>query len=185
VLDRARSTLEGVTLPKGVVERPFLAAVDIRLDPRDTGLVARVGSALGVDLPMTANTVNGDAEQRHVLWLGPDEWLVVDAPGSAPAIESVIQAASGDAFVTTVDVSATRTALELSGPGARELLESGTPIDLHPRAFGPGRCAGTVQARNTVLIHQLTDEPRYRIWVRPSFARYLAVWLLESEVGLT
>ena len=161
-----------------------LAAVSVRLDARDGDLRERLRASLGIDLPIEANTTTGDPDGRHALWLGPDEWLVVGPAGTAPAIESAIRAATGDAFVVTVDVSANRLAFELSGPSARELLESGCPIDLHPRAFRAGSCAQTLLARANVLLHQTSIEPRYRVWIRPSFARYVAAWLTDAEVGL-
>jgi sarcosine oxidase subunit gamma len=74
-------------------------------------------------------------------------------------------------------------AFEIGGPDARELLESGCPIDLHPRAFHAGSCAQTLLGRTGVLLHQVSDEPRYRLWVRPSFTRYLAAWLDDARVG--
>jgi sarcosine oxidase subunit gamma len=40
-------------------------------------------------------------------------------------------------------------------------------------------------ARAGVLLHQLSDAPRYRVWIRPSFAPYLAAWLDDARVGLT
>jgi len=162
-----------------------LAAVSVRLDSADAALLDRVHAALGMALPTAANTASGDPDGRHALWLGPDEWLVIGPAGTAPAIEAAIRTAAGDAFVVTVDVSANRLAFELSGPSARELLESGCPIDLHPRAFRAGSCAQTLVARANVLLHQTGDEPRYRIWIRPSFGRYLAAWLTDAEVGLT
>jgi len=162
-----------------------LAAVSVRLDPADGALLARVHAALGMGLPMVANTASGDPDGRHALWLSPDEWLVIGPAGTAPAIESAMRAAAGDAFVVVVDVSANRLAFEVAGPGARELLESGCPIDLHPRAFRAGSCAQTLLARANVLVHQTGDQPRYRIWIRPSFARYLAAWLTDAQVGLT
>jgi sarcosine oxidase subunit gamma len=162
-----------------------MAAVAVRLDPGDAALLARVHAALGMDLPTVANTASGDAADRHALWLGPDEWLVVDPAATASSIESAVRAAAGDAFVVTVDVSANRCAFEVGGPGARGLLESGCPIDLHPRAFRAGSCAQTLLARANVLLHQVSDEPRYRIWIRPSYARYLAAWLRDAEAGLT
>lgn len=161
-----------------------MAAVSVRLDPADAALLARVQAALGVALPLAANTASGDPDGRHALWLGPDEWLVLGPVGDAPAIEAAVRSAAGDAFVVTVDVSANRIAFELSGPSARELLESGCPIDLHPRAFHAGSCAQTLLARANVLLHQVGDEPRYRIWIRPSFARYLAAWLDDAAVGI-
>ena len=162
-----------------------MAAVSVRLDPADEALLERIQGALGIGLPVAANTASGDPDGRHALWLGPDEWLVLGPPEDAPAIDSAIRSAAGDAFVVTVDVSANRIAFELSGTGARELLESGCPIDLHPRAFHAGCCAQTMLARAGVLLHQVDDAPRYRVWIRPSFARYLAAWLDDAEVGLT
>jgi sarcosine oxidase subunit gamma len=160
-----------------------LAAVSVRLDPADGELLDRVRAGLGVALPVVPNTASGDPDGRHALWLGPDEWLVLGPTGSAPAIESAVRAAAGAAFVVTVDVSANRVAFERSGTRARELLESGCPIDLHPRGFRAGSCAQTLLARANVLLHQVSDEPRYRIWVRPSFARYLASWLADAAQG--
>lgn len=162
-----------------------LAAVDVRLDPADRELLARVQAALGMALPVVANTASGDPDGRHALWLGPDEWLVLGPAGDAPAIETGVRGAAGDAFVVTVDVSANRVAFEIGGPTARELLESGCPIDLHPRAFHAGSCAQTLLGRTGVLLHQVSDEPRYRIWVRPSFTRYLAAWLDDARVGVS
>jgi sarcosine oxidase subunit gamma len=161
-----------------------LAAVDVRLDPADGELLARVHAALGMALPLVANTASGDSDGRHALWLGPDEWLVLGPAGDAPAIEAAVRDAAGDAFVVAVDVSANRVAFEIGGPAARELLESGCPIDLHPRAFRAGSCAQTLLARANVLLHQVSDDPRYRIWVRPSFTRYLAAWLDDAAGGI-
>ena len=88
--------------------------------------------------------------------------------------------------VAIVDVSANRTTLELRGPRSRELLEFGCPIDLHPRVFGPGRCAQTLLARANVLIWHVADEPEdtWRLFVRPSFAAYVAAWLADAADGL-
>jgi sarcosine oxidase subunit gamma len=109
---------------------------------------------------------------RTALWLGPDEWLLV-GPGPEPQAGTV------------VDVSANRTTIELSGAKARDVLMKGCSLDLHPRAFGPSRCAQTALARTAIVLHQTTDEPAYRILVRCSFAEYLAEWLMDaaSEFG--
>jgi sarcosine oxidase subunit gamma len=116
------------------------------------------------DAPVTPGQVAVDGE-RAVLWLGPDEFLLV---GDGPPVES------------TVDVSANRTTLELSGPHARDVLEKGCTLDLHPRAFHAGRCAQTNLARAQVILWQTADAPVYRLLVRASFARYLADWLTDA-----
>ena len=175
-----RSALEGIALPAGVREIPFLAQVTLRADPSDVEQMTRLASSVGFELPTTPNTVSGDLE-RHALWLGPDEWLIVGPAGSESSIERGCRDALGRATGAVVDVSANRTVLELRGPGARAILEAGCTMDLHPRAFHAARCCQTLLARTGVIIHQLTDEPVYRLFVRPSFAHYLASWLLDAS----
>ena len=164
-----RSPLDGVALADGLRELPFLAQLDVRTETPPA------------PLPIEPNTVTGDARQA-ALWLGPDEWLVVGRPGSEQQLEAEFAAVGA----TVVDVSANRTTLELRGPRARELLEFGCPIDLHPSVFRPGRCAQTLLARANVLIWFVTEDPEpvYRLFVRPSFAAYVAAWLADAADGL-
>ncbi|WP_406277702.1 sarcosine oxidase subunit gamma [Streptomyces sp. NBC_00191] len=162
-----------------LAELPFLAQLTIRLDPKGPAADA-VGLALGLQLPIEPNTVVR-AGDLHALWLGPDEWLVVAPPGSGPGLENRIRAAAGDEPAAVTDVSAQRTTLLVTGPRARDLLAHGCPLDLHPRALGPGRCAQTTLARAQVVL-VARDEPRAGFWllVRSSFAGYLADWLLDA-----
>jgi len=184
-IERARSPLDGVVLPDGCHEVPLLAQLDVRLDPRDEATMSAAAVGLGFALPVTANTVTGSGDVS-ALWLGPDEWLVVGPQGTEADLEATLRRAFAH-FDTSpasiVDVSANRTTIELAGPRARELLEAGCPIDLHPRAFGPGRCAQTVLAGANVIVWQTTAEPRYRLLVRPSFTAYVAAWLLDAAAG--
>ena len=181
-----RSPLESVALVDGLHELPFLTQLDLRLDADDAEARKAVESVIGA-LPIEPTTVHGGAEAA-VLWLGPDEWLVVGPADREPVLEAQLHAALGDARgrVAIVDVSANRTTLELRGSRVRELLEFGCPIDLHSRAFGPGRCAQTLLARANVLIWFVTDEPEpaFRMLVRPSFAAYVAAWLADAADGL-
>jgi sarcosine oxidase subunit gamma len=126
---------------------------------------------LGVPLP-GPNRV-AEAGSRAILWLGPDEWLVVGPPDDGVAAELVAE--------SVVDVSANRTTIELSGPHARAVLAKGMSVDLHPRVFGPGRCAQTMLARAQVILRQVDAEPTYHVLVRGSFASYLAQWLVDAS----
>lgn len=162
-----------------LAELPFLAQVNLRLDPKGAAADA-VGLALGVSLPVEPNTVVRSGELT-VLWLGPDEWLVVGPPDTQRDVEQRIRAAAGDEHVAVTDVSAQRTTLLVSGARARDLLAHGCALDLHPRAFGSGRCAQTMLARAQVVL-VARDEPGAGFWVlvRSSFAGYLTDWLLDA-----
>jgi sarcosine oxidase subunit gamma len=173
--------------PRGVRLReiPFLAQVNLRVDPTDRPSLRRIAAAFGEELPTTPNTV-ATAGIRQLLWLGPDEWLVIGPDSDARWIERALRSALGEpdpgatGFGSVVNVSAGRTILELSGPAAREVLEKGCALDLHPLAFRPGQCAQTLVSRAEVILHQTSDTPTYRLLVRTSFARYLAFWLLDA-----
>ena len=175
-----RASTETLTL----AEAPFLTQLDIRADPSVPGLLEKIGQAVGVALPTTPNTVVGSASLA-ALWLGPDQWLVVASDPAARGLSQRLGRAVVADGATLVDVSAGRTTIELTGPRARRLLEAGCSLDLHPESFGIGACAQTLLGRVNVILWQLTDEPRYRLLVRPSFAHHLAVWLVDALEGLT
>ncbi|MEY9871429.1 sarcosine oxidase subunit gamma [Streptacidiphilus sp. MAP12-33] len=159
-------------------EVPYLAQLNLRLDPAGAA-AARAGKVLGTPLPMIPGQVAVTGALR-VLWLGPDEWLVVGPDGAATSVERSLRQALGADPGSVVDVSANRTTLELSGPSARTLLEQGCSLDLHPRALGPGQCAQTTVSKVQVVLDQLDAAPSYRLLVRGSFAQYLADWLLDA-----
>jgi sarcosine oxidase subunit gamma len=184
---RARSPLEGVQLPARVRELPFLTQLDLRADRSDAALMARLAGAIGARPPTEPNTaIVSDDGTRHVLWLGPDEWLVVAEPDTGPSLERTVREAIGEARGAVVDVSANRTTLSVSGPRARDLLAFGCSIDLDERRFKPGMCVQTLLARANVVIVPVGPavEPAFRVLVRPSFAAYVAAWLADAAVGL-
>lgn len=162
-----------------LAELPFLTQMNVRFDAKGPAAEA-IGLALGLQLPLQPNTVVRAGELR-ALWLGPDEWLLVGQPGSERDLETRIREAAGAEPVSVTDVSAQRTTLLVSGPRAVDLLAHGCALDLHPRAFGPGRCAQTTLGRTQVVL-VARDEPRAGFWVlvRSSFAGYLADWLLDA-----
>jgi sarcosine oxidase subunit gamma len=171
-----------------LAEVPFLSMVNLRVDP--AGPVAgRIAALLGVELPTEPNTAVS-SPAWSVLWLGPDEWLVLGPDGAAPDLVELLRGLLAGQRGSAVDLSANRTTIELTGPSAREVLEQGCPLDLHPRVFGPGRCVQTMLARAQVVIWRPENgadggadgEPgeTFRLLVRGSFAGYLAAWLTDA-----
>lgn len=122
--------------------------------------------------PLEPNTV-AEIADRLILWLGPDEWLVVGAT----------EADYPDADAA-VDVSANRVAFELTGNGARDVIAQGCSLDLHPSVFPPGRCAQTLLAAAPVIMHH-ADTTTWLILVRPSYANYVRAWLDDAVEGVT
>lgn len=160
----------------GLEERPFLAQVTLRVDPKGPAADG-VGLALGASLPAVPGTTAAVGE-IDVLWLGPDEWLLIAPPGAQGELVARLHAAIGEEHGTAVDTSAARTAVRVSGPRARDVLAHGCPLDLHPRSFPPGRCAQTLLARERVVL--LARDDGILVLVRTSAARYLGEWLLDA-----
>lgn len=163
-----------------VAERPFLGHINLRGNPDDEAFLKAVEGALGCGLPVEPNTVT-EGNGLVVCWLCPDEWLVV-TPGEREAeVAKALRSALGDMFAAVTEVSSGQIVLVLSGSHARDLLAKGCTLDLHPRVFGPGRCAQSVLGKVGILLRQVDESPSYEIVVRRSFADWLWLWL-EQEV---
>ncbi len=122
-------------------------------------------------------TVNGT---RATLWLGPDEYLLLDsAPGaSAAAAIETLERALADAPHALVDISHRQFALEISGPHASAILNGACPLDLDPGEFPIGMCTRTVFAKADIVLWR-TRSDAFHVEVWRSFAGYVAGVLAE------
>jgi sarcosine oxidase subunit gamma len=153
--------------------------INLRGNPSDTAFLAAAGGVLDCRLPVSPNTVQ-TAGELTVLWLGPDEWLVLTPPGAETAIIAALREALGGIHAAITDVSGNHARLRLAGPFSREVLATGCSLDLHPRRFRSGQCAQTLIARAGVILHQIDDAPSYDLLPRRSFGQYLWMWLSDA-----
>ena len=108
-----------------------------------------------------------------MLWLGPDEWLLV---GAAPTpIDERLPIEHG----LLTDVSHGRAGWRISGPRALDLLAKGCSLDLHTRIFPVGSCAQTALAHVGVLLHR-RDIATFDLYCARSYAQHLWHWLTEA-----
>ncbi|MDO5053399.1 MAG: FAD-dependent oxidoreductase, partial [Pseudoclavibacter sp.] len=164
-------------------ELPFHTMIGLRVQP-GSAAAERCGRALGTQLPERCGALGGDpaGDGAAVLWIGPDELLVVapeQAPAERAALLSALVEAVGEDPGQAVDLSANRTILELTGPEAREVLAKSCPIDLHDRAFPPGTAVSALLGAFPVLLWR-SGEQTWRILPRASFAQSAADWLLDG-----
>lgn len=154
-----------------------LTLIDLRGDPRNAAFLANAQVALGAALPLTPNTTAGGA-RCEILWLGPDEWLLMSR--EADAISEKLAIDGGH----LTDVSHGRAGWRLSGPRACDVLAKSCSLDLHPGVFPPGACAQTALAHVGVLLHR-RDTATFEIYCARSYAQHLWHWLTEaaSEYG--
>ncbi len=150
--------------------------LNIRGDAADSPWCAAVASVINAEPPTRANTVR-EAGDRRILWLGPNEWLIVAPDGEASALVTALRQGFSGRHASVVDVSETRTIVTLAGPRSRELLARGISLDLHPRVFPTGQCAETGMSRCNVLLHLVDERPSFDLYVLKSFADYLWRWI--------
>ncbi|WP_331459557.1 glycine cleavage T C-terminal barrel domain-containing protein, partial [Nonomuraea sp. SBT364] len=158
--DPENTRREGEPAPEGPHGSPRVAGAE----SPGAAYAARFAAASGErvrlrELPARRMWEVRGADPGRGLRLGPAWWLVV-----------------GDGEDGWVDVSGQRTVLEVSGAGALDVLITGCALDLHPRVF-TGH-AQTLLARAPVILERVTDA--YRVYVRSSYTRYLAEWLLDA-----
>lgn len=136
--------------------------------------IAKLSKALGLDLP-TRPKASATAGERSALWLGPDEWLVIDQSG----VDLVAVAAASGALHSATDVSHRNTAIIVSGPNAEEALRSGCPQDLSLAAFPVGACSRTVFGKAEIVLLRLAEDT-FRVECWRSFSEYVFGLLTEG-----
>lgn len=141
----------------------------------------KIEQQLGFKLPQKHGETTGDAKALHALWLGPDEFLVVDSSRvQIPGETEVFGGALEDNPGQVIDLSANRTMLTLAGTSALSVLEKGCQADLHPRSFPVGHAIVTQLGVVPVLLHRV-EVNEYRLYPRASFADYVVRWVLDAS----
>lgn len=179
--DMAGASSEG---PGGVSLRaiPFLGQIGIRVVPGTPGAAA-IEAAAGTALPRSVGEV-AQGPGHEILWLSPDEFLLVTTPerGAVVDVDDLVASLSdalGDEPGSVVDLSANRVLLELSGPSARAVLEKGCALDLHPRVLQAPSALQTAIGKVPAIIWK-SGEERFYVLPRASFADFLVKWLIDA-----
>ena len=124
--------------------------------------------ALGLTLPTAPKTsAAADGLRRRALWLGPDEWLVIDEDGA----DLMSACAAAKSLHSAVDVSHRNVAILVDGAGAAACINAGCPQDLSLEAFPVGACSRTVLGKIEVVLLR-TTETAFRVEVWRSFSDY-------------
>lgn len=140
--------------------------------------VSALSAAFGVDLPTKPKT-SATAGSRTALWLGPDEWLVLDESDTGLANSLMLDAAKSASLHSATDVSHRNTAILVSGPGAANAINSGCFMDLSLKAFPVGACARTLLGKIEVVLLR-TGEEAFRVEFWRSFSDYAFGLLREG-----
>jgi sarcosine oxidase subunit gamma len=177
-----RSPLEGVALPAGerfaLAEAPAAARIVFR---GDEAARARCSAAFGVDLPARLGPA-GEGDGRAVLWLGPDEWLLIAERAESGPLGSELEAQLRETPHSLVAVSDRQIGLLVGGANASRALSAGCPLDLRPTAFPLGMATRTIFDKAEIVLWRRGAEA-FHVEVWRSFAPYLVAALTEAATG--
>ncbi|YBV96486.1 sarcosine oxidase subunit gamma [Phyllobacteriaceae bacterium JZ32] len=143
----------------------------LRARPDALGSLSR---ALGVELPEKPKS-SATKGTRSALWLGPDEWLVIDTGGKDPAADL----AKVTVLHSAVDVSQRNTAILVSGPTAEATINAGCPQDLALAAFPIGAVSRTLLGKIEIVLWR-TGKDAFRVECWRSFSDYAFSFLTEA-----
>ena len=133
---------------------------------------AAASAAFGVpsaEIPCRANA----HDVRAVLWLGPDEQLLLGPAEEASSLAASLELALAGIAHSLVDVSQRQIALQVSGPQASAILGTGCPLDLDAMEFPPGMCTRTLYCKADIIL-----------WRRSATEFHLEVWRSFSDYVL-
>ena len=134
---------------------------------------------LSQQFPASPNSFYDDTKVR-VIWLGPDEWLILTDVTELDSLKDDLTRALIKSHSALVDVSDNSTIIEIKGRYSREVLMKGCSLDIHPSIFRTGCSAQIDLALANIILLKTADDPVYQIIVRASFASYLWDWLVDA-----
>ena len=153
-----------------LAEAGLRGMITVRGDLEDAGLRAAVTGVTGTGFPDRRAAVIDGA--RGVLWMSPDEIMVLVPYAEAAEAETTLSEALKGVHALVADVSDARAVLSLSGEDARDVLARLTPADLRSASFGPGEVRRTRLAQVPAAFW-MTGEDSFEIVCFRSVAVYV------------
>ena len=140
----------------------------------------KVTKIIGMDSNPANNHVT-IAGERYVVWLGPDEVMLLVEAGAETAIEKQINDAAGKAHMAVNNVTDALVSITLKGKAVRHVLAKGCALDLHKDHFQPGQCAQTIMAHAGMTLI-CVGEDEFILIGRTSFADYIVSYLADAAL---
>lgn len=163
----------GITLS---VRHPMSIVTVITRQGKSAALAKAIEAAYKCPLPGPGESTGKGALAFH--WCGADQYYAV-AEGKADGELYRDLKARLEGLASCSDQSHGRIILRVAGPKALALLAKGTPVDLHPSVFGPGKSAVTQMAHVGVHLAQ-TGKDEFELSVFRGFSENFWEWLTEQ-----
>ncbi len=170
---------EKMNASKGVWanEIPLLGYINLRGNAQKPAFREAVNTALNVALPAQACTIT-EGTWGSILWLSPDEWLIVCKRSQRASLQQSLEAALTGVHSQVVDNSGGYTMVEIKGTHARDVLHHATVYDLNK--LTAGKVVGTTFGKLNTYLYPYQDG--FVLIFRRSFADYIWRYLARSAL---
>ena len=131
---------------------------------------SKIENKIEIDnLYLPSSLKSSSNSNTRILWLGPNNWLVISSILDLLITEK--KKFDEQDFAIT-DLSYSRTIIELEGKQTNEVLKKGCPLNINE--FKKGDCANSVYNGITITIDFISDDPKkVRIFSLRSFGESL------------
>ncbi len=182
VLNKNKKNYNGVTIE----ERSLSGKINIRGKSSDKEFMKNIGSILNLVLPIEPN-VRIFNNNISIMWLGPNEWLVITPENQKDKIISLLESKLNPEKTAITDVSFNRTVLRLEGKQVFTLLSKFLVANLEKILETNFSVAQTIFLRIPVLfIRNNTDEEATSLdlHLNRSHAKYIYELLVDGSKNL-
>ena len=160
------------------VESVAQGMISLRGDLASTAVQKAVKSAAGTGVPTQRQVLaSGDFS---VLWMSPDELLVLVPYDKAEEKTSHLQKSLASEHHLAVNVSDARTLFRIEGKGVREVLAKGAPVDLAPGQFEFGMVRRT-RIGLLAAAFWMPQADTFNIICFRSVGAYMETWLKHAS----
>ena len=167
-----------------IQELPYVNKINLRLDPNNNISMSSCGKILGAVLPTKPNTYVQN-EKVKIIWVGPDEWIVINDHENELFIK--LKNVLGDLEASVTDVSENRTIIRLSGKKIMTLLSKFLVLDLEKNLGNQSSCAQTFFVKVPILLIRNNDNnqiPLIDIFTNRSHANYIYNLIVDGTKNL-
>ena len=167
-----------------IQELPYVDKINLRLDPNNNDYMSICGKILGAVLPTKPNTYVQN-EKVKIIWLGPDEWMIINDQENELFIK--LKNELGDLEASVTNVSENRTIIRLSGKKIITLLSKFLVLDLEKNLGTQSSCAQTLFVKVPILLVRNDDNnqaPVIDIFTNRSHANYIYNLLVDGTKNL-
>lgn len=158
-----------------ISEKSLLGYISLRGDAENAAFVEAANRALGTKLPTQPCGLQYTS-WGAVLWLSPDEWLLICERAQREDLQSALTHALTGIHSQVVDNSGGYTSVLLKGERASDVLQHCTVYDLN--ALTSDKVVGTTFGKLSLYLYR--EGEGYCLLFRRSFADYIWRYLERS-----